>query len=130
MLDEDATRHLQLKMREIPAEYGLWDRVYDKRVIRSLDCNAKWTPNRKEMERRKKALKEQTKEEMRKAAAAASAVGGDNDDDDPFAEARKKWLPTGQYYSHLEDDDPFAEARKKWVPTGQCKNFAGLALPT
>ncbi len=52
MLNDDSVRHMNMRMKEVPEKYGLWDNVYDKRVIKSLDCNAQWQPNRKEQEKR------------------------------------------------------------------------------
>ncbi len=52
MLSDDSVRHANLRMKDVPEKYGLWDNVYDKRVVRALDCNASWQPNRKEQERR------------------------------------------------------------------------------
>ena len=43
---EDATRNLKMKGKEVRGMFGLWDNVYDRRVIRALDVNSKWEPNR------------------------------------------------------------------------------------
>ena len=46
LFDDESVRHLNMKKKEVAAKYGLWDNVYDKRVVRTLDCNSKWAPNR------------------------------------------------------------------------------------
>jgi len=46
MLNDDSVRHLNMRIKEVPEKYGLWDNVYDKRVVRVLDCNAQWAPGR------------------------------------------------------------------------------------
>ncbi|TRY61666.1 hypothetical protein TCAL_05747 [Tigriopus californicus] len=93
-LDEANTRHLNVKLKKIPEMYGLWDNIYDRRVIRALDCNAKWIPNRKEVEKRKK--------KDRNKSSRKDKTDKDQDGEDPFAESRKKWVPTG---NELTEDD-------------------------
>ncbi len=96
MLNDDSVRHLNLPRKELPERYGLWDHVYDRRVIRTLDCNAQWTPNRRENERRKR---ERIKREKQLAAAKRrdeEQAETATEEQDPFAESRKKWFSTGK----------------------------------
>ncbi len=100
LLKDDSVRNMKYKAKDVRGKFGLWDNVYDRRVIRALDCNAKWEPNWKEKEAKKKAARQADK------AAKILMTGGKRKEDDDVAGGG-------------EDDDPFAEAKKKWVPTGE-----------
>eukprot|EP00095_Tigriopus_kingsejongensis_P010898 maker-scaffold348_size200312-snap-gene-0.24 protein:Tk10898 transcript:maker-scaffold348_size200312-snap-gene-0.24-mRNA-1 annotation:"neuronal calcium sensor 2-like" len=115
-LDETSTRHLNMKTKQIPELYGLWDNIYDRRVIRTLDCNAKWVPNRKEVEKRKKKDKSKSKKEKRDKEIP--------DPDDPFAESRKKWIPTGDELT--EDDLEFCLHHTNYPAENIAKWFRGF----
>ena len=46
--DKDATRS-NVEIKEVRGLFGLWDQVYDRRVVRTLETNSKWIPNRREV---------------------------------------------------------------------------------
>ena len=46
MLKDDAVRNMKIRSRDVRGKFGLWDNVYDRKVIRALNCNASWEPNR------------------------------------------------------------------------------------
>lgn len=99
-LNDDTMRNLNMKMKEVPERYGLWDDIYDKRVIRALDCNLQWKPNRKEEERRKKVQQKRMKERMRRKNQ--NKVDGDDQGNEenyqPFQDSKDKWFATGTDY--------------------------------
>ena len=135
MLNDDSTRHQNLRMKEVPEKYGLWDNVYDKRVIRALDCNATWQPNRKEQERRKRQKAKREREIRRRAEDRMRQQGGHDDggdsDDEEDVEERGGAAGGDEDGSGGaaggggggdddgdEDAAAFADARNKWFETG------------
>lgn len=113
-MNDDTVRHLNLRIKDVPEKYGLWDNVYDKRVIRVLDCNSSWKPNRKEEERRKKIKARRERKLKKKMEENKEADGGnkdsddDDDDDDPFSDSKKKWFTTGtQHHFRLPIKNKF-----------------------
>jgi cation transport regulator ChaB len=124
-LKDENVRNIKIRPKDVRGQFGLWDNVYDKRVIRALDCNARWEPNRKEKERRRKEAKNAETEAIKVASATAKAAGiakAKKGEDGEGAEEEEG--AGGRGGGGGEDDDPFAEAKKKWMPTGKIESYA------
>ena len=107
-----------MRKKDVKQKYGLWDNVYDKRVVRTLDTNTKWVPNKKEIEKRTKVKQKRVKEKKKK----------DSKEDEEGEENEKKSDDQqSQSGDEAEDqsieDDQFSESRKKFIPTGIVKVF-------
>ena len=128
LLNDDSMRHLNMKAKEVPQKYGLWDNVYDKRVIRSLATNAQWKPSRREREKRKRIKARKDRERARKEREAGASfkdeLGNDDDeddDDDLEDDEEEEDEESGDENEDKEknEDDPFAASKKKWFETGK-----------
>ena len=133
LLNDDSMRHLNMRTKEVPQKYGLWDNVYDKRVIRTLDTNAQWKPSRREREKRKRIKARKERERARRAREEGQAsslkegdlLPNDDEDDDDDLEVGDDDLDEEESGDETEekpekeDDDPFAASKKKWFETGK-----------
>ena len=122
LFNDEEVRHLNMKKKEVKNKYGLWDNVYDKRIIRTLDTNTKWAPSKKENEKRAKVKQKKQLKEKKKT----NSTGGDEADAEADDEGSEKSNSgpqpgSGDESVDWDEDDAFSDSKKKWIPTGTLK---------